>query len=359
MRRLSNILLVLLVMILSSCDLTIHEYPDVVVRPVTTPIRLDLEFDVEMPEYQTIEHKSSRGGSVEELFDIRYVVNVYHASRHRQVSGEQVGQYIFTKEELDTWNYSVELELEKGFYDFIVWADFVNKGSASDKYYTTYDFSYIASLGNYSGSNDYRDAFIGYTEADLTLPDAPSTYTVDMSRPLSKYRFVSNDLDTFISRMLALKLKQLEEANRGKEDDENRGSGDDDTKGDTKVEIDLADYYVVFSYPDYVNTSYNALLNVPGAPSHKISFRSSINKISETEAEIGFDYIFVGADTKVSVSLEIFENSGEKVGGVEKFFVPLSRSKLTTVIGGFLTSQESGGVGIDPGFDDDFTIEID
>uniref|UniRef100_UPI0040560A3F DUF6562 domain-containing protein n=1 Tax=Alistipes sp. TaxID=1872444 RepID=UPI0040560A3F len=354
MKRLRDILLLLLVAILTSCDATIHEYPDnAVIRPVSVPITLNFNFDTEMPLYKQMTYTRSNLKSSD--FDLRYIVNVYRATTYRQIGGDVVASYVFSKDDVNEWNHTVEIELEKGYYDFVVWADYVDAGTVTDKYYDTSNFSIISLFGEHSGSNDYRDGFIGYGKFDLTADPAPYNYTIPMSRPMAKYRFISNDIDTFISRMLEIKRKRLE-ASRGE---------DEDTKADTKVEVNINDYYVKFNYTQFLNTAYNALINIPAVPLGGYSFTSNIQQLSDKEAELGFDYIFVGDDTKVWVSVEVFERDenggesrGEAVGGIKPFLVELSRSKLTEVRGPFLTTEEQGGVGINPDFEDEFTIEI-
>lgn len=390
MKRLKYILLLLLATAMMGCDITIHEYPDNTVHTVVVPFTLNLDFNTEMPLYKTQEHTRTRSGEGSE-FDLRYIINIYKASQWRQIGGEVVKQFVFSKEDIEEWNFSTNIELNDGDYDIVVWADYVDAGTTKDKYYDTSDFSIIKIIGDIQGNTDFRDAFVGRKSITLTPSDKESVITVPMERPMAKYRFISTDLESFVSRMLDLKLKkQREEANRSenenngnddsrtegdsgndvtKGEEETKGDeptkgdedtkGDDDTKGDTKVTVDLEDYYIVFTYPNFVNISFDALMNVPAAPGQALSFRSEIKKLSETEAELGFDYIFVnGAEAKVEVSLKIYDKDDTEVGGVNGFFVDLSRSKLTEVRGKFLTSQESGGIGIDPSFDDEFNITI-
>lgn len=347
MKRLRYIFLLLLVSVLTGCDATIHEYPDTEVNSVLVPVTLNLEFDTEMPLYK----QQTRANFNSKDFDMRYIVNVYQASMYRQIGSQLVGSYVFTKDEVDSWNNTVQFDLEQGNYDFVVWADYVDAGSTNDKYYDTSNFSIISIIGEISGSNDYRDAFVGYGKFDLATDPAPHTYNIIMERPMAKYRFISNDIETFISRMLEIKKKRLEAS---------RGEGED-TKADTKVEVDINDYYVVFNYTQYLNSAFNALMNIPAAPGTGYSFRSDIKQLDDKEAEIGFDYIFVTENTKVWVSVDVYEKTPDgdiRLDGVNPFLVELARSKLTEVRGAFLTTQESGGVGISPGFDDEFTIEI-
>ncbi|MBR2031665.1 MAG: FimB/Mfa2 family fimbrial subunit [Alistipes sp.] len=365
MKRLVNILLLLLVSLsIVGCDATIHEYPDSRKWKYQVPFALSLEFDTNMPIYQQIEHMTRNSLTGDDL-DLRYIIKVYEATQWEGEIDEEllVDTFVCSKSDVAEWNYQTELELENGEYDIVVWADYVDAGTTNHKYYNADNFSYIFNTGAipndrlgtiapdedypYSGSNDFRDAFVGRTRVKLDKESVGSTVVIPMERPLAKYRFIASDLESFISRMETMKKKQMEESR-----------GDDDTKVDTKVTIDLNDYYVVFSYNSYVNTSFHALMNAP-ISNQNISFKSTIRKLNKAEAEIGFDYVFVnGSKASVFVWLDVYDKDGTWVGGVNQFSVPLLRSHLTEVRGTFLTLQESGGVGISPGFDDEFTMEI-
>lgn len=344
------------------------------------PIMLNLNFDTALPLYQVIDAATrSRAELSDDMFDLRYIVNIYPAVSVRQFSDNIAATFTFTKEDVGNWDFSTEIELEEGTYKFVVWADYVDSGSTSDKYYDTRDFTKIAIIGDIPGSNDYRDAFVGDIITTISR-DVENSVTVNMVRPMAKYRFISIDLEAFISRMTALKLEQMNQRNEGTKGDDsdqtpnepNNGDnatgeetkgeetkGDDDTKGDTKVVIDLDDYYAIIHYPNYVNISYNAVEGRPATPGKNMSYRSKIRKLSETEAEIGFDYVFVnGASTEVEISIEIFQNDGTNVAGVKSNHYPIVRSQLTEIRGKFLTSQADGGVMVNPDFDGGWDIVI-
>lgn len=331
MRGICYILPMILVMVLSSCDVLIHEYPNKHIiagnDSKSVDCTLNLVFDTDMPIYQQITHPSRTASS--DNYDIRYIVEAYRIANTHSAYNQEITRLVSSKGG-GLWDHSINIELAEGVYDLYVWADYVLSGTTSHKYYNTDDLSYISIVGDIQGCDDYRDAFIGRLESVSISTDEAKDITIPMERPLAKYRFISNDIDTFLSQ-----------------------------ESNSNNTATLNDYYIVFTYPDYVNTSYNILLDTPAAPSRSLSYRAHIKQLSEAEAEIGFDYIFVGnADTKVSVSLEIFRSDNTKVGGVDAFFVPLSRGKLTEVRGAFLTTKENGGIGVDPEFDDEITIPI-
>lgn len=63
-------------------------------------------------------------------------------------------------------------------------------------------------------------------------------------------------------------------------------------------------------------------------------------------------------ESKVPVAVEIYDKDGTLLSSTDAVEVPIVRSKHTTVRGKFLTSEASGNVGIDPGFDGDWNYEI-
>lgn len=406
MKRFRDILLLwCLSLMAAGCDLTIHEYPD---NEISTPVvnfTLNLNFDTEMPLYEVMELSSRSLAELSpEDLDVRYIVNVYRDTKERQESRDIIQQHIITKDDVTMLNHSVDLQLDEGDYIFLVWADYVDAGATTGKFYNADNFESIKIITEdniYIPANtDFRDAFRGRQTASITAHSTDNVVTVEMKRPFAKFRYISTDLEEFITKMMALKAKaEAERRTREEEEAKARGeateddgtramdpdgsqreepdgtkSDDDDTKVDTKLEINLEDYYVIFEY-GWLNVSYNAYTDRSDRSEQNMRFRSDITKISATEAEIGFDYVIVNDTEGLSTSTEIVPQvevrlrvyqKGEtaddpdvEVGGFSKRLINLKRSHLTEVRGKFLSSQADGAVGISPGFDDEFTYEID
>ena len=375
----------------AGCDLTIHEYPD---NEISTPIvnfTLNLNFDTEMPLYTVMElSKKSRADISPDDLDVRYIINVYRNTNARQESRDIIQQRIVTKDDITVLNHSVDFQLDEGDYIFLVWADYVDAGTTNHKFYNADNFesiSLITETNIYIPANtDYRDAFRGRQTATVSAQNEENAATVEMKRPFAKYRFVTTDLEEFITKMIALKAKAeaerraQEAAARGENGTENeepegtKGDDTDDTKVDTKLEVNLEDYYVIFEYAGWVNVAYNAYTDRSDISLQGMRFRSDIRRINATDAEIGFDYVIVNSSEdsetgrefipQVELRLHVYQKSetpdGEdvEVGGFAKRFIDLKRSHLTEVRGKFLSSQADGAVGISPGFDDEFTYEI-
>jgi hypothetical protein len=74
---------------------------------------------------------------------------------------------------------------------------------------------------------------------------------------------------------------------------------------------------------------------------------------------MGFDFVMVnGSDASVMVTMGLLDADGNPVSTSDEINVPLNRSKNTIVRGKFLMQEGSGGIGIDPSFENDYNIEI-
>ena len=100
----------------------------------------------------------------------------------------------------------MELILESGAYNFVVWSDYI-QNSTNDLYYHTSSFERIKLRGNeHEGSNDYRDAFTGTVTAEVSAKSREAT--VAMGRPMAKFNFISTDVDEFIEMMQTIREKK-------------------------------------------------------------------------------------------------------------------------------------------------------
>lgn len=342
--------------VLVGCD--VHELPEESEEQVV-PFLLNLDFDTEMPLYKEITYSRNGSKGVLAPYDIRYIINVYRTDEVRGESRVADMSYTITNTDLQNLNYSVQLELKEGSYTFRVWADYVDEGSESDKFYNTEDFAEIilADRKNHVGSNEYREAFRGFASAtvDARASASENQVTVEMKRPMGKFKFVSTDVEAFYSRV----VKELMEK-RGLLK-ENESEADSKAVYDQLLQsIDINDFKVVIRYNAFMPCSFNMFTDKPADSWTGMSFDSRMIAENENEMSLGYDYIFVnGSETTLSISVEIYNTDGELMSSSNPVDVPIVRNKLTVVKGAFLTSKASGGVSINPGYDgDDYNIEI-
>ncbi len=390
-------LLIGLMSMLAVVGCNVHEFPDTYLppEPQLVPFQLDLVFDTDMPFYEFYDYPS-RASTDAADYDVRYIVNAYRSTtKAYEFTRTADATFVFTKDDVFDPDNSVIVYLEEGLYRFIVWADYVDAGTATDKFYNTEDYASISLTGDLSGGhegcNDFRDSFTGRKDCDVlsSRAEIPNSTVIDMARPHAKIKFITTDLDKFVTRITRMKLEQAEREAASAQDGESRAEGDaaadgvadeatytttdggevaDGNMGITEpdmepdnahpMSINLNDYRVRISYPLYCPFSFNMFTDKRGKIAEGVWFDSSLIQISETEAELGFDYVFTDPeDTKVTMKIEIYdatlpEGSENRVlARTENMHIQISRGKLTIARGEFLSALASGGTVISPGFD--------
>ena len=362
MKKILRYISVCVISFLSFAGCDVHEFPEE--GKDLVPFLLHLDFSTEMPFYKEIPYTRSGDDTKVNVPDhsVRYLVNAY---RTDNVVGENRipdTTFVFVNENIDQLDYTARLELTEGDWTFRVWCDYVDVGSTKDKYYNTSDFSEIILMdrNNHSGSNDFRDAFRGTSSATVLNPllysgdDASAIdnqATAQMVRPMGKYKFVSNDVETFIANV----TQKMKERGQFSAD-----IGTDQAFDKIIQSISLGEYSVIFRYSAFMPCSFNMFTDKPADSWTNMTFRSQLSIEEGMDVNLGYDYIFVnGTETTLSIAVEVYDKEGELLSSTNPIQVPIVRSKLTLVKGEFLSSIANGGVAINPGYDgDDYNIEI-
>lgn len=325
---------------LDSCD--VHEFPVPEPKP-QRQLTLELVYDHELPFFDHVEY--DRQGNVvrsrSSAYERRYIIKAYAASRSGEMSRSEEAVWTFTRESADPGDAEFVIDMPEGSYNLMVWSDFIVAGSGADNHYNTADFADISLIDreNHHGSDETRDCFRGMVE----VAPADTRVTVDMGRPVARYTFICTDLDAFLESRAPHKV--VEDVADSRE---------------PSRAIDLSDYGVRFSYPQYMPRSFNMFTNRPSDSWVGVTFDSALLAIDDKHAQVGFDYVFVNShDTSINVALEIYDrNDGTTLARTRPIDVPLSRSKHTYVSGPFLTTTAGGAAGINPDFEGDFNIWI-
>ena len=312
----------------SSCD--VHEFPDP--TPKEMEFVLNLNYDTNLPLYKIVEYEDETRSAIAEEYDVRHIVKVFDAEAEGAGARMELYHFEFIEADISELNTSLTLSVVPGNYNFIVWSDYVKADSNVDLHYNTTQFEEIALQGEtHAGSDDFRDAFRGtvISEVSDTIVEA----TVEMGRPMAKFNFVSVDVEDFIVKIASEEISP---------------SG---------VDVDLAEYKAVFRYQGFMPYSYNMFTDKPADAKTGVTFETSLRRLSDSEAELGFDYVFTNnSDFPTPITLVVYDKEGNNVAAVNDIAVPLQRGKLTIVRGRFLSQEASGGIGIDPGFEDEIVI---
>ncbi len=338
------------IMLLTSCN--VHEWPD---DPEYVSLHLKLVYDTEMTEWNHLyDGTNVTEEGLGETYDyqlesgvIRYVIRAY-PSLNPDLADGTYQEFVYTKDITEGYDNEVDLALAPGDYKIMVWSDLVEK-SGDAWFYDAENFAEITLAGDHQGSTDYRDAFRGSNTISLessVMETPPDTLKIDMQRPLAKIEFVSTDLTEFISN----------EQSKARSESESRSAED----GEQTLEIDINDYSVAFYYVGYMPDTYSMSTDKPVDSSMGVLFMSELSSLSDSEASLGFDYVFVnGTESSVSLQIGIYNNEGTLLTVSSTIWVPVKRNYHTIMRGKFLTTQASSGVGINPNYDGDYNLYIE
>ena len=317
----------LMAMLAASC---VHEFPEL---PETRNVELTVTHKKEWTEY---DHVVSRGISPENTI-IRYHFLV---TAHDEPA-VKISEKIIYSSDLSRPDFTTGLDIPAGTYDIWAWSDHAHPDSRQSVHHDTGDFANISYTQPYSGNDDRRDAFRGMTPVTVeasTDAEIDASATIQLERPFAKYRFVATDLEEFIDNEISRRsLVQ--------------------PRGPNYAPL-LETYRVRMIYTGYMPSKFNNFINRPVDSSTGVSYEGTITQLGDGEALLSFDYVMVnGHESSIPVAVEIYDGK-TRIANTGSINVPIVRNRLTTVRGKFLTSSANEGVGIDPGFDGDFNIQI-
>ncbi len=321
---------------LAGCD--VHEFPEI---PKRVPFVIHLKFETDWEKQEVVFSKQR----AMPLCDIRYVVKAFPREGEGRTAYHATETFTFLRNTHEGYDCSFTLDLPEDKYDIRVWADLMEPGMEVDRFYCTDDFTRISLLGEHCGNQDERDAFRGSCAIELvaTIQETlPMEYTIEMERPLAKFEFITTDFDDFVGKVL-----------QGVS-----ATSATDTRGET-TRVNLEDYKVVFYYSAFMPNVFNHITDKPVDSATGVTFTSTIQPLNETEATLGFDHVFINShSTTVSVAIGLFDADGNRLAMSDPMDVPICRSYHTIVRGRFLTQLSTGGVVIDPEYDDEYNFVL-
>ena len=271
--------------------------------------RLTLHYESEYTD--TIHYQARSAAGIEQRVTV-YAYKQTGESRSHSRTGDAPDQkFEFTFGDLSLADRQLDVTLTLGTWDLYVWTDYVDS-STGYAYYDTSNFTSITlnSEDYHHGCDDFRDAFRGSADVSIneqTLLADDLEVTVNMKRPLAKYKFVTTDINEFIS-----------------------------SQGGVE-NIDLSRYTVRFYYTGFMPCDFNVFTDRPSDATTGVWYDGYITKINDSEAEIGFDYVMTtGNDTSISVAVAVYDRYGQQISVSSPFDVPISRDYVTVVRGKFL-----------------------
>lgn len=335
-----------LLMSVISC---VHQWPE----PADTQVVLHLVYETELPQGPVLD-VSTRAEQADQEYDMRYIIEAYRR-KGNSYEDTPYKRFEFWEDQIQNPDKSFTLTILEGEYRFSVWSDYVLQGSQEDHHYNADSFKYIKLYGRedgrkHVGNDDRRDAFIGTTEVEVIRfggGHPPVEATIDMARPLSKVVFITTDLEDWKTKVLTNMYENaIQNAKPG-------------TNVEFNGEVDLSQYTVKIHYPQYMPNAFNIMTDRTTWSDFNVSFESKMIQLSETEAAMGFDYVFANKnEANVVMAVSLYDKTGTQLARSYDITVPLERGKVTTVKGSFLLEESDGGVSINPDFDGEFNIVI-
>lgn len=340
-------LMMLSLLALASCDRTIHEYPGTVNIELIVNCSVDtthpehfvtVECDAETGTSYVVRTQSAdlKGTRFNEPVCLRYVIDLYkvEASHSKFVSRE----IRFSSLTDAKYEATASFQVDAAKYKVLVWCDYVQDDVREAWYYQTDDLTNILYSNIEVVDNNDKDAFTNMIEVNLTdyyylEGDFVVTYDTELSRPKGRYKCITTDMNDFT-----------------------HGGGDPEN------------ITAIITYTQYVSAGYNVEEQKPNyfEPTRTFMTKSKLDK--DGNLELFYDYVFVnGKQTNVKLNMFFYngditvgENGeviGEEISHWTGIVVPLKRNMETIIEGRMLTTSfGTGGIGIDPGFEDEIVI---
>ena len=349
MRKVLHMVVCLLLLSVSACD--VHQWPE---APEYVKCALRLSYETDLTEWLHVyEDDKVIEQGLGETYDnsrssgmIRYIIRTYPVSSRQRMVSDYVQEFVFTKDIAEGYDHEVTLDLLPGDYNVMVWSDLVQK-SGDEHFHDAANFAEISLQGDHRANTDHRDAFRGTAGISLVsdiVDRPPYSLEIVMQRPLAKFEFITNDVEEFIDKEITRIASKTQT---------DKSSAEDML---TKV-VNLEDYKVVFYYVGFMADTYSMHTDKPVDSSTGVLFESTLKKVTESSATMGFDYVFVnGKESAVTVKIGIYDNEGTQLSLTDPINVPLKRNHHTILTGMFLMSDAKGGVTINPDFEGDHNL---
>ena len=337
-----TVLMVLCVVACTSCKRTILEHPTNGGVDPTANLTLNLTLAIDPTVEPYVSTQQLSKAEDQETHDVRWIIEIFQD----EINGEPVATRTISNSPDPAGNHQIETSftLNVAKYHVVAWMDYVDQGSTDDKYYKINSLASICILDaeNYIGDEEHKDAYTGTQEIDLsgypTTSNESINYTMTLERPMAQIEFITTDLDKLTDPV----QNQFYSANTFYADN-----------------IDPSELHISVEYAGYLPSSFNAYTNKPNDAQQGISFDCTATPLSDTEAHLASDHIFVnGSESAVTVNLAVKDAQGNVVNTINGINVPIVRGKLTTIRDNFLTKIYSSGIGIDPGFQGEINVTI-
>ena len=337
----------LLSFLFASC---VHQWPE----PAEAGLVLNLHIDKAIPQGPVYD-AGTRAAEGSDKYDLRYIIQAYKKNSNGTYEENAYARFVMSKDDINDPDFTARISIMEGEYRFMVWSDYVLQGTVDDYYYNADNFKYVKLYGRdegrkHVGNDDYRDAYMGSADIEVIRfggSRPPVTADINLSRPMSKIVFITTDLEDWKTKVITNHYQSaLQNAKPGE-------------SVEVMKDVDLSQYTVKLHYPVYMPNAFNMISDRTAWSDVNVTFDSEIIQLSDTEASLGFDYVFVNTeDASALMAVSLYDKNGTQLARSKDIPIPLERGKVTTVVGSFLLEESDGGVSINPDFDGEFNIVI-
>ena len=225
-------------------------------------------------------------------------------------------------------------------YDFVFWADFVEKPSAegstpTDLYYSTANLSSIEYTQAVKETptvltTDLVDAYTAHQQIDLS--ESSKNVNVILTRPLGKIRLLATDNP--------------------------QNQIDDALKVPASTAVAFRDAKVPVAFNARTGEASEPVLSIAGYTFNainetqpQVTGHSELAQEGQSAYLLGQTYFFESpSSTAYGMTLTVYDVNGTQIGYREVTAIPVSANKLTTVLGNFYTNEGNLDVIVDDQF---------
>lgn len=333
MRKYLVVLIYVTSLVFVSCN-SVHELPgDDPIDP--TLISFNIKAHVNVSDLDLEGYDLANISSEER--EIRMVIEFVSQDGGKIISSVE---YIKESEIIDGY---INLEkrysfIDKGIYNMAVWCDYL---SDNRYFYDVENLNEINYLLPFDTSSHDEDCFGGVEVVDLTsyngVYNATKDVVIELSRPVSKYYIITEDIAQFIEK--ETKLRSVDEV---------LASGSE-----------LSNYSITIYHTGYMANRFNIYNWSATKAEEGISYPTTIEKLNDSEGLLAFKHIFPNSSTTKSyIAIELRDSDGELINYIDDIEVPLIQGEATVVRGNFLTYSSDQGVTVNPDFEGETDIWI-
>ena len=284
----------------------------------------------------------------EDVKILRYIIDLYRVvDSHSEFVERKVYYADINNPTINPTQFDVKAEE----YKVLVWCDYVLADKPEESlYYNTDNLCSVLYNDIEIKNNNDKDAFTGMVNVNLRNYNSTLTGVYDihehliLERPNGRYKCVTTDIDEFM-----------------------------------ESDYRCSEITGVISYVQYVASGYSV---EEQKPNNFDPVRTFVTTVSTDDLDeegnlmLSYDYVFVnGKQTNVKLNMQFYRGRITKVGNMlvkedgtlvdhddiisewKELSVPLRRNMETMITGRLLTTSfDPGGIGIDPGFEDEIII---